>query len=144
MPGANGLAAIPNPGFSFSNFRGGSNPDTQAYGLTKFVQSPEGASLLDTSVNMWAMRAFDVQATEDMGGTVDSTLTEQGGSPPGGAGVSRIAGTVTSHLSRALTGCVLLHGGQWQTLGTSRPARACPSPARASAVGRREACPACR
>ena len=111
LPGANALAAIPNPGYSYG-YRGGSNADTQTYGLTKFVQTPEGTSLLDTSVNMWAMRAFDVQATEDLGGTVDSTLKEQSGSP-----VSRVAGTVTNHLSHALTGCVLLHGGQWQTVG---------------------------
>ena len=121
LPGANGLAAIPNPGLSFNNFRGGSNVDTQAYGLTKFVQSPEGASLLDTSVNMWAMRAFDVQATEDLGGTVDSTLTEQGGT-----GGSRVAGTVTNHLAHALTGCTLLHQGQWQTLGDLAPGASVP------------------
>lgn len=126
LPGANGLAAIPNPGLSFNSYRGGSNADTQAYGLTKFVQSPEGSSLLDTSVNMWAMRAFDVQATEDLGGTVDGTLTEQGGSPVAGVGVSRVSGTVTSHLSRALTGCALLHNGQWQTLGDLAPGASVP------------------
>jgi len=127
LPGANALAAIPNPGFSYG-YRGGSNADTQAYGLTKFVQAPEGASLLDTSVNMWAMRAFDVQATEDLGGTVDSTLTEQGGSPPlpGGVPVSRMAGVVTNHLSQTLSGCVLLHHGQWQTLGDLKPGASVP------------------
>lgn len=127
LPGANALAAIPNPGFNFG-YRGGSNADTQAYGLTKFVQAPEGASLLDTSVNMWAMRAFDVQATEDLGGTVDSALTEQGGSPPlpGGVPVSRMAGVVTNHLSQTLSGCVLLHHGQWQTLGDLKPGASAP------------------
>ena len=130
LPGANGLAAIPNPGFSY-NFRGGSGADTQAYGLTKFVQSPEGASLLDTSVNMWAMRAFDVQATEDMGGTVDSTLVEQSGSSPGNPSVRNITsysvtGTITNHLSQALSGCVLLHHGQWQTLGDLKPGASVP------------------
>ena len=89
--------------------------------MTKFVQTPEGTSLLDTSVNMWAMRAFDVQATEDLGGTVDSTLTEQGGSSAG-----RISGTVANHLPHALTGCVLLHGNQWQTLGDLRPGASIP------------------
>ena len=120
LPGANGLAAIPNPGFSYG-YRGGSNADTQASGLTKFVQSPEGASLLDASVNMWAMRAFDVQTTEDLGGTVDGTLAEQNGSLPGGPGASRVTGTVTNHLTHALRGCALLHGGQWQTVGDLAP-----------------------
>jgi len=120
LPGANALAAIPNPGISYG-YRGGSNADTQTYGVTKFVQAPEGASLLDTSVNMWAMRAFDVQATEDLGGTVDSTLTEQGGTP-----LSRVTGAVTNHLSHALVGCVLLHGGQWQTLGDLPPGASIP------------------
>lgn len=119
LPGANALAAIPNPGLSY-NYRGGANADTQAYGLTKFVQAPEGVSLLDTSVNMWAMRAFDVQATEDLGGTVDSTLVEQD-SPPGGSGVRHIDGRVTNHLSHALRGCVLLTGGAWQSLGDIQP-----------------------
>jgi len=125
LPGANALAAIPNPGISYG-YRGGSNADTQAYGLTKFVQAPEGVSLLDTSVNMWAMRAFDVQATEDLGGTIDGTLTEQGGTSAGGAGVSRVMGTVTNHLSHALTGCVLLCGGQWQPLGNLPPGASVP------------------
>jgi len=127
LPGANALAAIPNPGFSYG-YRGGSNADTQSYGLTKFVETPEGASLLDTSVNMWAMRAFDVQATEDLGGTVDSTLAEQGGSPPlpGGLPVSHVTGTITSHLSQTLSGCVLLHHGQWQTLGDLKPGASVP------------------
>lgn len=125
LPGANALAAIPNPGFSYG-YRGGSNADTQAYGLTRFVQAPEGASLLDTSVNMWAMRAFDVQATEDLGGTVDGTLTEQDTTFPKGLILRRITGTVTNHLSHALGGCVLLHGGQWQTLGDLPPGASVP------------------
>ena len=125
LPGANALAAIPNPGFSYG-YRGGSNTDTQAYGLTKFVQAPEGASLLDTSVNMWAMRAFDVQATEDLGGTVDSTLTGQNNQPPGGMVVSRVTGTVTNHLAHVLHGCVLLYGGRWQTLGDISPSASVP------------------
>jgi len=115
LPGANALAAIPNPGLSYGN-RGG-NTDTQTYGLTKFVQNPEGAALLDTSINMWAMRAFDVQATEDLGGTVDGTLAEQGG----GASPARVAGAVTSHLAQTLSGCALLHNGQWQSLGDLKP-----------------------
>ena len=125
LPGANALAAIPNPGFSYG-YRGGSGADTQSYGLTRFVQTPEGVSLLDTSVNMWAMRAFDVQATEDLGGTVDSTLTEQSNPPPTGLEVSPASGTVTNHLSHVLTGCVLLHGGQWQTLGDLQPGASVP------------------
>ena len=127
LPGANALAAIPNPGFSFGS-RGGGNTDTQTYGLTKFVQAPEGAALLDTSINMWAMRAFDVQATEDLGGTVDAALTEQGGasSLPGRAIVSSMAGTVTNHLAQTLTGCVLLHHGQWQNLGDLKPGASLP------------------
>ena len=120
LPGANALAAIPNPGTSYG-FRSGANTDTQTYGLTKFVQTPEGGSLLDTAVNMWAMRAFDVQATEDLGGTVDGTLAEQGSAP-----LSRVIGTVTNHLSHALTGCVLLHNDQWQTLGDLPPGASLP------------------
>ena len=120
LSGENALAAIPNPGVSYG-YRSSANADTQTYGLTKFVQTPDGGSLLDTSVNMWAMRAFDVQATEDLGGTVDSTLAGQGD-----ALLSRVAGTVTNHLSHTLTGCVLFHNGQWQTLGDLPPGASLP------------------
>ena len=135
LPGANGLAAIPNPGLSFNNFRGGSSADTQDSGLTRFVETPDGTSLLDTSVNMWAMRAFDVQATDDLGGTVDSTLTAQGGSPPNGLGVGPVTGTVTNHLSHTLTGCALLHNGQWQTLGDLAPGASVPVSGTSAVVG---------
>ena len=95
LPGANALAAIPNPGTSFG-YRGGSSNETQSYGQAKFVQTPEGASILDSSVNMWAMRAFDLQATEDLGGTIDSAFTAK-------------SGTVTNHTTHALTDCVVLY-----------------------------------
>ena len=117
LPGANALAAIPNPGFSYGYRGGGNNTETQTYGLTKFVQNPEGAALLDTSINMWAMRAFDVQATEDLDGTVDSTLAERGG----GGAPAHVTGAVTSHLAQTLSGCALLHNGQWQSLGDLKP-----------------------
>jgi len=126
LPGANALAAIPNPSFSYGYRGGGSNTDTQTYGLTKFVQAPEGASLLDTSINMWAMRAFDVQATEDLGGSVDSTLAEQGGT---------VTGTITNHLSQTLSGCALLHHGQWQNLGDLKPGASMPVSDAANAGG---------
>lgn len=123
LPGTNALAAIPNPGFSYG-YRGGSNNETQSYGATKFVQTPEGASLLDTSVNMWAMRAFDFQATEDLGGTVDSAVTNTFLGGP----IAVMSGTVTNHTSHALTDCVILYAGQNVSAGTLAPGATVPIP----------------
>ena len=118
LPGANALAAIPNPGVNFG-FRGGSSNDTQSYGVTKFVQTSEGASLLDTSVNMWAMRAFDFQATEDLGGTIDAVLTPQNGAPLSPGVLSwGVTGTVTNHTSHAFTDCVIIYNGQAIPVGS--------------------------
>ncbi len=112
LPGANALAAIPNPGFSYG-YRGGGGNETSSYGQSKFVQTSEGASILDSAVNMWAMRAFDMQATTDLGGTIDAALMATGG-------------TVTNHTSHVLTDCVVLYGGQSISVGSFAPGATVP------------------
>jgi len=120
VPGGDVLAAIPKPGQNFGGrFGGGGGGDSQDYGVTRFVQTPAGASLLGASVNMWAMRAFDVQSTTDLGGTVDAHLT-------GGTGGHIVTGTITNHLAHVLTGCRLLYGGQFAALGDIGPGATLP------------------
>ncbi len=120
VSGGDVLAAIPNPGQNYSGRFGGSGGDeSQGYGATRFVQTPAGASLLGASVNMWAMRAFDVQSTADLGGSFDARLTP-------GVGGSALAGTITNHTGRALTGCRLLYRGQSANLGDLAPNAALP------------------
>ena len=108
VPGTNALAALPNPGLNY-NFRSQSGGEMQANGQTKFVQSSAGTALLDTSVNMWAMRAFDTQATTDLGGTIDSTLIWQS---------SVVTGTLTNHTNYDLTDCVVLYHNEVQRVGS--------------------------
>ena len=108
LPGANSLAALPNPGYNY-NFRSqSSGGEMQGNGQTKFVQSSMGTTLLDTSVNMWAMRAFDTQSTNDLGGTFDGLLTRTG---------SGVSGSLTNHTKYDLSNCVLIYGGQVHSLG---------------------------
>ncbi len=112
VPGANGLAALPNPGYRYGYQSQGTGAEMQSGGQTKFVQSSEGTSLLDTSVNMWAMRAFDTQSTTDLGGTIDAALI-----PPSLMQSLGISGTITNHTNYDLTDCALLYHGQWKPLG---------------------------
>ncbi len=120
VSGGDVLAAIPNPGQNYSGRFGGSGGDeSQGYGATRFVQTPSGASLLGASVNMWAMRAFDVQSTTDLGGSFDAHLTP-------GTGRQALAGTIVNHTGRALTGCRLLYGGQSASLGDLAPGATLP------------------
>ena len=117
LPGANALAAIPNPGFSYG-YNGRSNADTQSYGQTRFVETGEGAALQDASVNMWAMRAFDAQNTTDLGGSIDASLGQKPGpSLPRGLVSWGVAGTVHNRTSYDLSECMILYNGQWQDLG---------------------------
>lgn len=110
LPGANILTAIPNRGFD-NGYRGGGGGDPQSAGLTKFVQTPEGGTALDASVNMWAMRAFDIQSTADLGGTVDSTLVETAGT---------VTGAIVNHTPYALHGCVVMYHGMIANLSDLR------------------------
>ena len=117
LPGANALAAIPNPGVNYG-YGGRSNGDTQSYGQTRFVQTGEGAALQDTSVNMWAMRAFDGQSTADLGGTIDAGLSQKPGpSLPRGGASWGVSGTVHNRTRYDLSECMVLYNGQWQELG---------------------------
>ncbi|MDQ2800035.1 MAG: hypothetical protein M3Y13_10365, partial [Armatimonadota bacterium] len=112
----NALSAIPNAredDYANRYQRRGSNLEN-SYGQTRFVQAGQGATLHDVSVNMWAMRAFDVQTTTDLGGTIDAALTDAG--PPLG-----VHGTIANHTSHALSECALLCNGQWQSLGDLPP-----------------------
>ena len=116
LPGVNALAAIPNPGFSYGNRNNGA--ETQSYGQTRFVQTNEGASLQDTAVNMWAMRAFDAQSTTDLGGTVNGALQQKPGPPlPSNLTSWGITGSVTNHTPYDLSECAIVYNGQWQQLG---------------------------
>lgn len=88
--------------------RFGGGGDAQASGQTRLVQTPGGAALLDASVNMWAMRAFDFQSTTDLGGTIDVSASGN-------------MLTVTNHTPHALTGCQVIRGGTAYPAGTLAP-----------------------
>ncbi len=118
LPGVNVLAAIPNPGFNYGYGNRNNDAETQTYGQTRFVETGDGATLQDTAINMWAMRAFDAQSTTDLGGTIDGTLGEKPGPPlPPHLTSWGITGSVTNHTSYDLSECQLLYNGQWQGLG---------------------------
>ena len=104
LPGNNLVAAIPNANLDYG--RGG---DVQGAGGAQFVETPSGVSLVSTPVNMWAMRAFDVQSTVDLGGAVDGKLSVSG---------SALTGTLTNHTVYALTDCAVLYQGQWRGIGS--------------------------
>ncbi len=117
LPGANVLAAIPNPGVNYGNGERG-NGDSQSYGQTRFVQMGEGAALQDTSVNMWAMRAFDAQSTTDLGGSIDAGLSQLSGlSLPRGMTSWGVSGTIHNRTRYDLSECAVLYNGQWQDIG---------------------------
>ena len=118
LPGANALAAIPNPGFNpYGNRNNGA--ETQTYGQTRFVETSDGASLQDAAVNMWAMRSFDAQSTTDLGGTVDAALRQNSGPQvPNSLTSWGITGTITNRTPYDLAECALDYNGQWQQLGT--------------------------
>ncbi len=91
------------------------------------METGEGASLQDTAVNMWAMRAFDAQSTTDLGGTVDGTLGQKPGPPlPRNLTSWGVTGSVTNHTPYALTECAVLYNGQWQQLGDLAPGASLP------------------
>lgn len=108
LGGSNLVVAVPNPAVNYSG-RGG---DTQDAGSAQFVETPAGVSLLNTPVNMWAMRAFDGQSTVNLGGAIDAKLTDESGTA---------TGTITNHTSYTLTDCAVYYGGSWWTLGTLAP-----------------------
>ncbi len=101
------VSAIPNPGTDYSG-RGG---DTQGAGSVQFVETPAGASLPNTPVNMWAMRAFDAQSTIDLGGTIDASLSDRTG----------LTGTIINRTPDTLTDCAVYYQGRWVFLGSLAP-----------------------
>ncbi len=105
LTGDNMASAIPNPGADYSG-RGG---DRQDAGAAQFVETPAGVSLPSTPVNMWAMRAFDVQSATDLGGTIDGSLSYKTG---------MAAGTITNHTPSALTDCAVFYQDRWMSLGS--------------------------
>ena len=106
LSGANLSAAVPNPGESYGRQ---SSADTQFSGPVQFVETPSGVSLLNTSVNMWAMRAFDTQSTIDLGGAVDAGLSDKTG---------QLAGSIVNHTAYALSDCSVTYAGRSVPLGT--------------------------
>jgi hypothetical protein len=80
----------------------------------QFVEDAESMKLQNVAVNMWAMRAFDVQTATDLGGTILSTLAEH---RPSGI----IQGTLTNQTAYGLTGCSLYLNGSWTPLGDLAP-----------------------
>ena len=107
LPGQNLLAAVPNPGVSY-----GGGSDSPLSGPAQFVETPGGVSLPGTPVNMWAMRAFDVPSTTDLGGAIDGALADS---------VGTVRGSVTNHTPYALTDCAVWYAGGWRTVGTLTP-----------------------
>ena len=105
----NALAAIPIPpdDDNYYGRRGQSSPGS--YGRTRFVETSGDTKMQDAAVNMWAMRAFDVQTTTDLGGAVTAALafTPQTG---------QLRGTLANHTAHDLTECHLCVNGQWQSL----------------------------
>ena len=57
---------------------------------------------------MWAMRSFDTQSTTDLGGTIDAPLSRTG---------SGVSGKLANHTKYDLSDCVVIYGGQVQSLG---------------------------
>ena len=110
----NALAAIPVPPEDYNNYyarRGQSSGSS--YGRTRFVESSGEAKVQDAAINMWAMRAFDVQSATDLGGAYTSTLHF---APPG-----LVTGALVNQTPHGLTECHLYVNGQWQALGDLPP-----------------------
>ena len=109
FPGANLLAAVPNPGVNYGR---GEDDQSQGSGPTQFVETPGGVSLPNMPVNMWAMRAFDVPSTTDLGGAIDGALADNAGA---------VKGSITNHTPYALTDCAVRYAGGWQNVGNLAP-----------------------
>lgn len=107
LSGDNLLAAVPNPG---TNYGGGDQ--SQDAGPVQLVETPHGVFLPNTPVNMWAMRAFDVPSTTDLGGAIDGALADA---------VGAVKGSLTNHTPYALTDCAVQYAGRWQQAGTLAP-----------------------
>ncbi len=103
LPGSGLVAAVPNPNLDY----GGQN-DAPTSGAAQLVETPSGVSLPNTPVNMWAMRAFDVQSTVDLGGAIDGRLSVKTGP---------LTGSLVNHTAYALTDCAVLYGGHWLSIG---------------------------
>ena len=103
------LAAIPVPPDDYSGYGRRSPSGPNSYGQTRFVEDSGDVRVQDAAVNMWAMRAFDVQTATDLGGVFSSTLAV-------GAQTGQVQGTVTNHTSHALTECHLFLNGQWANI----------------------------
>ena len=108
LPGNNLVAALPNASLNYGS-QGG---DTQGAGGVQFIQTPAGVSLVNTPVNMWAMRAFDTQSTLDLGGTIDGKLSASG---------NTLTGTLVNHTAYALSDCAVLYQGQWRSVSSLAP-----------------------
>ncbi len=119
--GDNLLAAVPNPGISYGPSSG---DNSQSSGAAQFLETPGAVSLPGTPVNMWAMRAFDVQSTTDLGGAINSALADN---------IGTVKGSITNHTTYALTGCAVLYAGRWVKVGTLAPGAALNLPASGNA-----------
>lgn len=111
------LATVPAPASDpFPGYRrpGGGRPAPELYGAARVVETGAGVAVEDVAVNMWAMRALDVQTSLDLGGPIDAALAPTG--PHGD-----ILCTLTNHSVQSLSGCALLYNGQWQTLDDFAP-----------------------
>ncbi len=122
LAGDNLVAAVPNPGLSYGS---GSGDESQGSGPVQFVETPAGVSLPSTPVNMWAMRAFDVQSMTDLGGAIDGTLSDN---------IGAVKGTLVNHTPYTLTNCAVLYAGRWHFLGTLASGATITIPASVTAV----------
>ena len=107
LAGNNLVSAIPNPGTDYSG-RG----ERQEAGGAQFLETSAGVSLLNTPVNMWAMRAFDAQSATDLGGTIDGSLSDILGA---------VTGTIVNRTPYALSDGAVYYGGRWISLGPLAP-----------------------
>ncbi|MBV9852602.1 MAG: hypothetical protein JO250_23325 [Armatimonadetes bacterium] len=110
----NALAAIPAPPEEFGPYGRRGQPAGGAYGQTRFVQTSGDAKVQDAAVNMWAMRAFDLQTVTDLGGAITSSLSHN-------PGTGAVNGTLANHTPHALTECRLFLNGQWQPVADLPP-----------------------
>ncbi len=105
LPQSDALSASPTVrSYSYGSGTGLTSPEP------RFVQSARETVLQDVAVNMWAMRAFDMQTTTDLGGSIEAPLTVD-------AAHSDLRGTIVNHTAHDLSDCALYYAGQWQTLG---------------------------
>lgn len=73
-----------------------------------FYQGATDPRIQGASINMWAIRTFDVQSAGTLGGPITGAFSNGGG---------RLRGTIKNQSTYSLTGCYFCAGGKAQTIG---------------------------